>query len=130
MHFPCGQWLAVDQGDGRISRNLTPRVIRVQHYDGMHDAAAQQLTLTTRDPEHCEAELGVEPTQAVKSQNIKAGESSGDSCRSTKIRAVRRPSPLPLHPNMDVWPGHDAKEQPGKTDIMQRYLDDNSIVAC
>lgn len=123
----------MDQGDGRITRRLLPRIIRVQHYDGMHDAAAQQLTLTTQetqDPEHCGPEHGIQQALGAKSQVMKAGESSGDSCRSTKIRAARHALPQPMHPNVDVWPGHDMKEQPGKADIMHRYLQDGYRADC
>ena len=128
-HFPCGQCLAVDQGDGRITRHLSPRVIRVQHYNGMHDAAAQQLAFRPQDSGHGEAAHGSDQCPGVESQPrmLKPMESNGDSCRSTRIAAVRRDLPLPTRPKAGGRPADKSKQQHGKADILQRYLADGLI---
>ncbi|KAK9863169.1 hypothetical protein WJX84_006220 [Apatococcus fuscideae] len=114
MHFPCGQWLAADQGDGRIARILMPRVIRVQHYNGMHDAAEHELPGLLQEMPQTVAQVQKPPAS-------KLHQTSGDSCRSTKIQAVRPRIPQ-VEPRTLHAEGHRG-EQSGKADIMQRYLE-------
>ena len=118
-HFPCGQWLAADQADGRIARTLTPRVIQVDHFDGMHDAAAQELVSPVLEP------LPASEHPAVKHLGPDAEPlaTSGDSCRSTQIKAVVGEHPRLKRPAWDDWTADCMREQPGKADIMHRYLE-------
>ncbi|KAK9844399.1 hypothetical protein WJX74_001995 [Apatococcus lobatus] len=96
----------------------------LHHHDGMHDAAAQQLALMVQDSESCEAVHSNEQALAAKAWALKAQESSGDSRRSTRIAAVRRDPPHPVHLAQHLRPEDDLREQHGKADIMQRYFDD------
>ncbi len=125
-HFPCGQWLAVDQGDGRIARTLIPRIIQVDHFDGMHDAAAQEMQAPLLDP-LCANEWDDPqvPQKPGVTNGLETLESSGDSCRSTKLKAVRG---IQKNANLqwqdgDAWVQGDISERPGKVDIMHRYLE-------